>query len=81
MTRRLILPALFGVIGTLILVALGVWQLDRAAQKDALIADMEKRLVGAPGALPATPAPEVDNYRPVRVAGPSCPRKPSSCRR
>lgn len=69
MTRRLILPALFGLIGTAILLALGVWQLDRAGQKAALIADMEARLDGTPGGLPASPASEADNYRPVRVAG------------
>lgn len=69
MTRRLILPALFGLIGTAILLALGFWQLDRAGQKDALIADMEARLVGAPGTLPMSPAPDADNYRPVRVEG------------
>lgn len=69
MIRRMILPALFGLIGTAILVSLGVWQLDRAGQKAALVADMEARLVGAPGVLPETPAPEADNYRPVQVEG------------
>lgn len=69
MTRRLILPALFGLIGTAILIALGVWQLDRAGQKAVLIADMEARLVEAPVALPDGPDPDADNYRPVRVTG------------
>jgi len=68
-TRRLILPALFGLIGTAILMSLGLWQLDRADQKSALIADMQARLVGAPGGLPDDPAPQADNYRPVRVEG------------
>jgi surfeit locus 1 family protein len=65
----LILPGLFGLLGTAVLLALGVWQLDRADQKAALIADMEARLVGAPGPLPATLASDADNYRPVRVEG------------
>lgn len=69
MTRRLILPALFGLIGTAILLALGVWQLDRAGQKAALITDMEARLVGAPAPLPARPDPDADNYRATRVEG------------
>lgn len=69
MTRRMILPALFGLIGTAILIALGVWQLDRAGQKAALVADMEARLVGAPTALPESPTPLADNYRPVRAEG------------
>lgn len=69
MTRRLVLPLLFGLIGTAILVALGLWQLDRAGQKAALIADIEARLVGAPAPLPAQPDPDADNYRATQVEG------------
>ena len=68
MIRRMIMPALFGLIGTAVLVALGVWQLDRAGQKAALVADMESRLVGRPPRLPAS-RPEADNYRPVQLEG------------
>jgi len=65
----MIIPGLFGLIGTAVLAALGVWQLDRAGQKAALVADMEARLVGTPTALPLRPDPEADNYRPVRLNG------------
>ncbi len=71
--RRLFLPALFGVVGTLVLVALGVWQLDRAAQKDAVIADMEARLRSDPVPLPAEPDSDTDRYRTVTTAGSYAP--------
>lgn len=69
MIRRMIIPGLFGLVGTVILVLLGVWQLDRASQKATLVADMQARLAGASGALPAQPDPIADNYRPVRLNG------------
>ena len=69
MLRRMIAPILFGVIGTGILVSLGMWQLDRADQKAALIAELETRIFDAPVALPAQPEPETDRYLPVEVEG------------
>lgn len=75
MTRRMIVPALFGLIGAAILLSLGLWQLDRAGKKDVLIADMEARLVGAPGPLPQAPDPDADNYRPVQVQGSFAPEQ------
>jgi surfeit locus 1 family protein len=67
--RHFILPALFGLLGTGILVSLGMWQLDRAGQKAALIAEMEERIFDAPIPLPAQPNPDTDRYRPVRAEG------------
>jgi surfeit locus 1 family protein len=69
MLRRLIIPALFGLAGTAVLVNLGLWQLSRADEKAALIAGMEARIFAAPIALPATFDPERDRYLPVTVAG------------
>ncbi len=69
MLREMIIPALFGVIGTAILVSLGLWQLDRADQKAALIAEMEQRIFDAPIALPHRPEPERHRYLPVHAAG------------
>ncbi|MFN7003791.1 MAG: SURF1 family cytochrome oxidase biogenesis protein, partial [Roseinatronobacter sp.] len=54
----MIIPALFGLLGTAILVSLGLWQLDRADQKAALIAEMETRIFNAPVELPAAPLAE-----------------------
>jgi surfeit locus 1 family protein len=69
MLRRMVIPALFGLIGTGILVNLGLWQLSRADEKAALIAEMEARIFDAPVALPATPTAESDRYRPVQTEG------------
>ncbi|MFU8898214.1 SURF1 family protein [Roseinatronobacter thiooxidans] len=69
MLRQMIAPVLFGLLGTGILVSLGLWQLDRAGQKAALIAELEARIFDAPVALPAQPDPDQHRYLPVEVEG------------
>lgn len=69
MSRRLIPVLLFGLIGAAILVGLGVWQIQRLHWKEALLARIEARIAGAPGALPADPDPARDQYLPVRASG------------
>lgn len=69
MTRRMILPLLFGLIGTAILLGLGVWQVQRLQWKQGILAQIDARLGDAPVALPAAPDPQTDRYRPVRVTG------------
>ena len=69
MLTRLILPALFGLLGVGVLSSLGFWQLDRAAQKDALIAEMEARIFAAPQPLPTALDPDRDRYTPVTAQG------------
>jgi surfeit locus 1 family protein len=72
--RALILPALATLVGIAILVALGVWQLERLAWKTALIGRVEARLDAPPSAAPG-PAewPDLDivahEYEPVAVTG------------
>ncbi len=75
MLRRMIVPALFGIIGCAILVSLGVWQLNRADEKAELIAAMEARLFDAPVPLPDLPDPTTDRYRPVTVSGHFMPER------
>jgi surfeit locus 1 family protein len=67
--RRLIFPALLGFGGAAILLALGVWQLQRMAWKEAFLADIDARIVAAPVALPDDPVPAADRYLPVMVSG------------
>jgi surfeit locus 1 family protein len=50
--RGLAVPTIFAVIGVAILIALGVWQLERKAWKENLIASMTERLERAPVPLP-----------------------------
>ena len=69
MSRRLILPLVFGLVGTAILVSLGNWQVRRLAEKEAYLAAIDARIADAPVALPATPDPEGDRFLPVSVSG------------
>ncbi len=72
--RRLIFPAAAAAIAFAILVSLGVWQLNRLAWKEGLIARVEAGLAAAPVPAPG-PAewPTLDvaaaEYRPVTVSG------------
>jgi surfeit locus 1 family protein len=67
--RRLIFPLLLGLSGAAVLIALGVWQLQRLAWKEGILADIEARIAAAPGPLPAAPDPVADRYRPVVLDG------------
>lgn len=69
MTRKMILPLLFGLVGTAILISLGVWQLQRLEWKLGVIAEIEARIADAPVAIPTAPDPERDQYLPVAAAG------------
>ena len=66
---RLILPLIFGLVGTMVLVGLGVWQMQRLDWKETILADIDARITAAPVALPDTPDPQADRYLPVTVTG------------
>lgn len=72
---RLALPILFGLIGTCILVGLGVWQFQRLGEKSAQIGRIEAQLALPPVALPITPNEAIDNYRSVRLIGTILPEE------
>jgi surfeit locus 1 family protein len=67
--RRLVAPALFGILGTAILLALGLWQVQRLAWKEGLIAEIEARIAADPVPLPAAPDPTRDRLLRVSVTG------------
>jgi surfeit locus 1 family protein len=67
--RRLILPLFFGILGTVVLLWLGTWQVQRLAWKEDVLADINARIVAAPVAVPAQPDAEADRYLPVAVTG------------
>lgn len=69
MPARFVLPLLFGLLGAAVLVWLGLWQLDRSAEKGAQIAAIEGRIGAPPAALPAAPDPVADRFLPVTAAG------------
>lgn len=74
MTKRMIVPLLFGLLGAAILMSLGKWQLDRLAWKQDILSQIDARIGDAPAALPDTPNPETDKYMPVTVTGTFEPR-------
>lgn len=69
MIRRMIGPLLFGAFGIAVLVSLGVWQLQRLAWKETVLAEIDARIGAAPVGLPAVPDVAVDKYLPVMVSG------------
>ncbi len=66
---RLILPLVFGIVGTAILVSLGNWQVQRLAEKEAYLAAIETRINDAPVAVPENPDPEQDRFLPILTSG------------
>jgi surfeit locus 1 family protein len=66
---RLAFLLTIGLGGAAILISLGLWQVQRLAWKEAVLADIEARIAAAPVPLPAKPDPATDAYLPVTVAG------------
>ncbi len=58
-----------GLIGSAVLCGLGLWQVQRLAWKEALIAELGARLTAAPTALPATLDQEAHEFRRVEITG------------
>lgn len=50
--RSIVIASIATTIGLVILISLGLWQLDRLAWKEALIATLQQRLAAAPADLP-----------------------------
>ncbi|MFK7837829.1 MAG: SURF1 family protein [Sulfitobacter sp.] len=68
MNRALFL-IIIGLGGAAILVSLGIWQVQRLAWKQGVIAEINARIDAPPVALPADPDPARDAYLPVMVEG------------
>lgn len=66
---RIIGALVLGVVGVTILVSLGIWQMQRLAWKEGVLADIEARIAADPVAIPDAPDPEADRYLPVTVTG------------
>ena len=66
--RRYVFPLLIGIIGCAILIALGMWQLQRMAWKEGMLADIQSHIDAPAVPLPATVDPSM-KYQPVTVSG------------
>lgn len=58
-----------GLAGLAVLIALGVWQLQRLAWKEDILAQINARLTAAPAALPDTPTEARDRWQSVALSG------------
>jgi surfeit locus 1 family protein len=58
-----------GILGTLVLLALCVWQMQRMDWKEGIIATLEGRLSAPPIALPETFTPETQEFSRVTITG------------
>ncbi|QQA44135.1 SURF1 family protein [Pelagovum pacificum] len=67
--RRLIFPILYGLGGCAILIALGVWQIQRLEWKTAILDEIEATIAADPVPLPSDIDPEADRYLPVETDG------------
>lgn len=59
----------FGLAGAAVLIGLGVWQMQRLAWKQDVLAQIDNRIIASPVSVPQIPDPEADKYLPVRAAG------------
>ncbi|MFK7867699.1 MAG: SURF1 family protein [Roseobacter sp.] len=66
---RFVFLFVVGLGGASILISLGVWQLQRLAWKESVLADIDARIGTDPVALPNALDPERDAYLPVEVTG------------
>lgn len=69
MLKRMIFPLLIGIAGVAVLVALGIWQMQRLDWKEGVLAEIEARIAADPVAVPAAPDPAADRYLPVTATG------------
>ena len=67
--KRFLIPLIFGLGGFAILLSLGLWQLNRLAEKESILAEIDARLKDDPVALPATVSVEKDRFLPVALRG------------
>ncbi len=67
MFKRMIWPLLFGLVGTALLLWLGVWQVERLAWKQAILADIDARIAAEPVDLPNEIDQNEHRYLPVTV--------------
>ncbi|MEQ5796197.1 SURF1 family protein [Paracoccus sp. NFXS7] len=66
--RRYLFPLILGVVGCAVLIYLGLWQLDRRAWKEDMLADITAGIQADPVPLPDAIDPSM-KYLPVAVSG------------
>ncbi|MDP5361319.1 MAG: SURF1 family protein [Paracoccaceae bacterium] len=69
MLRKILFPLILGVAGSGVLVSLGLWQVERLAWKEGILADINSRLSAAPVPLSLDVTEAADEYTRVTLTG------------
>lgn len=69
MSKRMILPLLFGLTGCAILIWLGTWQVQRLSWKESVLSDINSRILAEPVPVPEQPSEDAHGYLPVTASG------------
>ncbi|WP_420586455.1 SURF1 family protein [Ruegeria sp.] len=67
--RRILFLLIFGLAGLGVLLSLGIWQVQRLAWKQGVLAEIESRISAEPVALPLQVSEQHDKYLPVTISG------------
>ncbi|WP_417523004.1 SURF1 family protein [Marinovum sp.] len=67
--RRILFALIIGLAGAAVLVALGLWQVQRLAWKQDILAAIDSRIAADPIPLPEVPDIASDTYAPVSLTG------------
>ncbi|MCX8952005.1 SURF1 family protein [Ruegeria sp. NA] len=71
--RRILFLLIFGLAGLGVLLWLGFWQVDRLAEKEGQLADIESRISAEAVSLPQQVFEDEDKYLPVAIKGEMVP--------
>ena len=69
MFRKILFPLLLGLAGCAVLVSLGLWQVERLAWKEAILAEVDSRLQSEPIPLSTDVSEAEDEYGRVTLTG------------
>ncbi|WP_170790399.1 SURF1 family protein [Ruegeria lacuscaerulensis] len=67
--RRILFLLIFGLAGLGVLLSLGVWQVQRLAWKEGVLAEIDSRIAADPVDLPPSVSEDTDKYLPVTISG------------
>ena len=67
--KRMLFVIFFGLAGTVVLLLLGKWQLERLSWKQDILYKIDSRILAQPVKIPQNPSPTKDLYLPIKALG------------
>ncbi|MFQ3354424.1 MAG: surfeit locus 1 family protein [Paracoccaceae bacterium] len=67
--RVYIIPLIIGMGGVIVLLSLGIWQVQRLNWKISVLTEIKNKVSANPSVLPQKPSVDVDQYKSVRLKG------------